>query len=92
MKLQTTSRNFAAQAAFTNRFEGCKLNPLRNSARALLAMGSLSIALLATTSSVHGQTYDLAADWSDTHNPNGAWTYGRMDGSLVAARASPSPC
>lgn len=30
-----------------------------------------------------GTTYDLAADWSDTSNPNGVWKYGTLSPSHV---------
>ena len=30
-----------------------------------------------------GQVYDLASDWSDTNNPNGAWQYGTLSPSLA---------
>jgi hypothetical protein len=29
-----------------------------------------------------GQAFDLAGNWNLSSNPNGAWAYGRMDGSL----------
>ncbi len=44
----------------------------------MLLLGSIVLA----APPARAQTYDLAADWSITANPNGAWTYGRMDASL----------
>ena len=35
----------------------------------------LCVTLLSTTASAAPLVYDLAADWSNTTNPNGAWTY-----------------
>ncbi len=30
-----------------------------------------------------GQTWDLARDWSDAHNPNGVWSYDHGDGPIT---------
>jgi len=35
----------------------------------------LLLSSLATALSTQGATYDLNADWSDSSNPNGVWTY-----------------
>ena len=45
------------------------------SALALLTTGNLNAAT---------QVYDLKADWSDTSNPNGVWSY-LLNGSLAAS-------
>lgn len=43
----------------------------------------LALFLLAFTYSANAQVYDLAADWSDTNNPNGGWQYGLLTPSMV---------
>ncbi|USN98619.1 MAG: hypothetical protein H6810_10670 [Phycisphaeraceae bacterium] len=64
-------------------------------------MGALLIA--ASSSCVFGQTWDLVADWSDTDNPNGPWSYNGSPGvpitnhlddydpSTASAFGSPQP-
>ncbi|GEM_PF-3499820 len=47
------------------------------SAAAVLGLCSSSNISAAT------QVYDLKADWSDTQNPNGTWSYRLWDGSLL---------
>lgn len=56
----------------------------KNSVRNLAANAAalISVALSSAPALAQAQTYDLAADWSITANPNGAWSYGRLDGSL----------
>lgn len=55
-------------------------NSVRNLAASAVAL--ISVAFSSAPALAQAQTYDLAADWSITANPNGAWSYGRLDGSL----------
>ncbi|MDQ2800878.1 MAG: hypothetical protein M3Y13_14700 [Armatimonadota bacterium] len=48
---------------------------------AALLLGMATLAALGLTPRVNAQTYNLAADWSDTSNPNGVWQYGTFDGT-----------
>src|SRR5687768_9481800 len=41
----------------------------------LLATIALLASSLPITSNAATQVYDLSADWSDTQNPNGPWSY-----------------
>jgi hypothetical protein len=43
----------------------------------------LSLFLLSLDARAAIQVYDLQADWSDTDNPNGAWTYTTILGDLI---------
>src|SRR5688572_5407463 len=49
---------------------------LRRSIRSL----SWCVCVGALSCNVHAQLYDLADDWSDVNNPNGAWTLYKAPG------------
>jgi hypothetical protein len=84
MKLQKTVRKFAALAAHRNREPGgYKLKLSDGGMPALVAISSMGAGLLCAPLPALGQTYDLAADWSISTNPNGVWTYGQMNGALA---------
>ena len=84
MKLQKTSRQFAVLAALRNKeIGGYKLRLISSGVPRLAAMSTVCGVILCAPTPALGQTYDLAADWSIAANPNGAWTYGRMNGSLT---------
>jgi len=52
-----------------------------------------TIAALATcfpvTTRAATQVYDLKADWNDTQNPNGAWSYRSVEGTLLLSDPFP---
>jgi hypothetical protein len=48
-----------------------------------------ALALLPSAVSAQVLVFDLKTDWSDTTNPNGAWTYAA--GGIVNSSSSPSP-
>jgi MYXO-CTERM domain-containing protein len=43
-----------------------------------------AVAALVLAGQAHAVVFDLAADWSDSVNPNGTWSYGRMNGASFA--------
>jgi len=49
----------------------------------------LSLLVLPVASNAATQVYDLKADWSDTENPNGVWSYRSHDGNLLPNDAFP---
>lgn len=50
----------------------------------LLATAALVALSLPLTTNAATQVYDLKADWSDTQNPNGAWSYRDPGGALLS--------
>ena len=53
---------------------GQQTKPMKKSISLLATLAALAPCLPATTNAAT-QIYDLKADWSDTQNPNGAWSY-----------------
>jgi hypothetical protein len=91
MKLLNSSRNRAAAAALITKVWGIAIsNQMRQSARLLVAVTSLG-SLVSVPALAHAQSYDLAADWSITANPTGAWTYGRNPRQLSCLFPMPPP-
>src|SRR5688500_12070288 len=46
-----------------------------------LAVGCLLVVSILGEQKTNAQVlYDLSADWSDTNNPNGPWSYNGVDG------------
>lgn len=52
---------------------------MRFTQKAGLALAMLTIVGFAAMQPAQAQTYDAAADFSRTHNPNGVWSYGQTD-------------
>ena len=55
---------------------------MKNSISLLATMALVALSSPLTTNAAT-QVYDLKTDWSDTQNPNGTWSYRRIDGSLL---------
>ena len=79
MKLTKTFSNAAATAAFRSNAGGIGASR----ARSLPVLPILGATLLGLISPAAADTYDLSDDWSISANPNGPWTYGRMNTALA---------
>jgi hypothetical protein len=50
---------------------------------------ALALFVFTFTAKAAIQVYDLKADWSDTQNPNGPWSYRNFDGALLSNEPFP---